>query len=127
MAIDELIAYTPNISGPPPASGAGKNLAFFFSLPDTDVHQIDPEEEVRWRTATLYGAKSYDPTTGDTTDNDGTVTVGVLDASGGNVLPEEIPSGGEIQYNAPLGQTYSLRDLRFRATTAGDGVLIIYS
>lgn len=127
MAIDTLIPYTPNITGPPPVGGAGKNRSFFFTLEDTNVHQIIPPEEIQWRSATLYGVKSYNSTTGATTDNTGIVYFGVTDDSGGNVLPESIPAGGAAQFNAPMGQSYSLADLRFRAATAGDGFLIVYS
>lgn len=125
MAVDELIAYTPNISGPRDASG--RNRVFHFVLSDTNVHQVDPEIEVRWRVATLYGVKSYNSTTGAVTNNTGSVFVGTLDDRAGVVTPEEIPAGSGLQYNAPQGQSYTLRDLRFRAATAGDGVLIVYS
>lgn len=122
--IDELLQYVPNLSGP---DAAGRNRAFFFTLPDTNVHQIDPLGEIRWRSAVLYGAKTYNATTGAITPNTGTVYFGVVDDGGGNVLPEEIPAGSSSQFNAPQGQSYSLRDLRFRAATAGDSVLIVYS
>lgn len=125
MAVDELIAYTPNISGPRDASG--RNRVFHFVLPDTSVHQVDPEIEVRWRVATLYGYKGYNSSTGATTNNTGSVFVGELDDKGGVVTPEEVPSGSGLQFNAPQGQSYSLRDLRFRAATAGDGILIVFS
>lgn len=124
--IDQLLPYIPAISGPRDA--AGRNRVFFFTLPDTGVHQIDPEIEVRWRFATMYGFKTYDGDAGTTTDNSGSIFVGTVDDGGGNALPEEIPPGGATQYNAPSpGQSYTLRDLRFRAATAGDSVLIIYS
>lgn len=84
------------------------------------AYQVQPVGEVRFRSAAVIGVKSFSAA-GKPTANAGDVYLGVTR----NRAPIKVESGKFVVIEAPLGETYDLRDFWLVADNAADGLLFI--
>jgi hypothetical protein len=81
------------------------------------VQSVNP---IRFRSAAVLGVKSFSAS-GKPTANTGDVFLGVTR----NRIPIKVEAGKFIVIEAPIGDTYDLRDFYFTADNAGDGLAFI--
>lgn len=123
MAIDVLIAYTPDIHAPPSVSGGAEDRFMTFFNLGTASRRLTGDDQIQFVSLAIFGYQSIDAS-GVGTDNTGNVYIGGLDYNGGKILPSVVTPGGEIVINAPVGKSFHLTDLWVKADTGTDGLVI---